>query len=34
MLPGARFARIAMILVAAIVVLGLIVSAVYTPHAL
>jgi hypothetical protein len=34
MLPGARFARLAMIIVAAIVVLGLVLSAMYTPHAL
>jgi hypothetical protein len=34
MMPGARFARIVMIVVAAIVALGLVVSAMYTPHAL
>jgi hypothetical protein len=34
MLPGARFARVAMIIVAAIVVLGLVLSAMYAPHAL
>jgi hypothetical protein len=33
-MPGARFARLVMIIVAVFVVLGLILSAVYAPRAL
>jgi hypothetical protein len=33
-MPGARFARLVMIVVAALVVLGLILSAVYSPRAI
>ncbi len=34
MLPGARFGRVILIVVALVVVLGLLMSAMYTPHAL